>query len=136
MTQFSDLAKENNIDLDDSIIFIRDNDDVLAVNIKYIGIKQRQDTTMGVNFSITPKEAMELVKYFDKFATGEKFYYNISQTGYRPVYYRGLSPIRKEANHEDSSRFNITLMMQPAIVEPEDNYFEPSCDCCDFCHIE
>lgn len=135
MTQFNDLAIENNIDLNECVIFVKDDNQVLAVNTRNVGIKQRQDDTMGVNFTITPKETKELENFFNKFSTGEKFYFNISQTGYRPVYYRGLSPITKKVSTGEEA-FMITLFMQKAIVEPDDSYFEPTCECCEFCHID
>ena len=50
MVQFNDLAIENNINLDECVIFVKDNNQVLAVNTRNVGIKQRQDDTMGVNF--------------------------------------------------------------------------------------
>ena len=115
---------------------MRGEDDILAVDITNAGIRQRSDDTMGFTFSITPKQALALEEYFNRFATGEKFYFDISQTGYRPVYYRGLSPMTKEVSSEYHPKFNITLFAQKAIVEPEDSYFEPSCACCEFCHID
>ena len=136
MSDFNDLAYENNIDLDDCIIFVKDNDQVLAVDIKNVGIRQRQDDTMGVNFTLTPQKTKELENFFSMFVSGEKFYFNISQTGYRPVYYRGLSPITKKVSSSDDAIFMITLLMQKAIVAPDDSYFEPTCECCRFCHID
>ena len=96
MTELSDIAKENEVNLENCVVFIRGNDDILAVDISNAGIRQRSDDTMGFTFSITPKQALKLEEYFNKFTTGEKFYFDISQTGYRPVYYRGLSPMTKE----------------------------------------
>ncbi len=136
MTQLNDVARENDVSLEDCVVFIRGNDDILAVDINNLGIKQRSDDTMGFVFSITPKQALDLEKFFSQFATGEKFYFNISQTGYRPIYYRGLSPMTKEVSVEYEPKFNITLLAQKAIVVPDDNYFEPTCDCCKFCHID
>ena len=135
MTGLNDIAKENEVNLDDSMIFVRGNDDILSVDIANVKIRQRSDDTMGITFSITPKQALSLEEFFNKFATGEKFYFNISQTGYRPVYYRGLSPITKEVSEEYQPNFNVTLFAQKAIVVPDDNYFEPTCECCEFCHI-
>jgi hypothetical protein len=91
---------------------------------------------MGFTFSIAPKQALKLEEYFNRFTTGEKFYFDISQTGYRSVYYRGLSPMTKEVSNEYHPKFNITLFAQKAIVEPEDSYFAPTCSCCEFCHID
>lgn len=136
MSQFNDLAMKNNIDLDDCIIFVHGNDEILAVNVRNVGIRQRQDDTMGVNFEISPAKTKELENFFTSFANGEKFYYNISQTGYRPVYYRGLSSVTRKVSSTSEDIFRITLIMQKAIVEPEDSYFEPTCECCKFCHIE
>ena len=107
----------------------------MAVDIANAGIRQRSDDTMGFTFSISPKQALKLEEYFNKFTTGEKFYFDISQTGYRPVYYRGLSPMTKEISEEYEPKFNITLFAQKAIVEPDDSYFTPTCECCEFCHL-
>lgn len=136
MTDLSDVAKENNVNLEESIVFIRGEDDILSVDVGNVKIRQRSDDTMGFTFSITPKQTLNLEEYFNKFATGEKFYFDISQTGYRPAYYRGLSPIVKEVSGEYEPKFNVTLFAQKAIVEPEDSYFAPTCACCEFCHIE
>lgn len=136
MTELNDIAQENDVNLEECVIFVRGKDDILAVDISNAKIRQRSDDTMGFEFSITPKQALKLEEYFTKFTTGEKFYFNISETGYRPVYYRGLSPINKEVNLENESKFNITLFAQKAIVEPDDSYFAPTCACCEFCHIE
>jgi hypothetical protein len=135
MTELKDIALENDVDLENCVVFVRGEDDILAVDITNAGIRQRSDDTMGFTFSITPKQALALEEYFNRFATGEKFYFDISQTGYRPVYYRGLSPITKEVTNESEPKFNITLFAQKAIVEAEDSYFAPTCACCEFCHI-
>ena len=136
MTDLKDIARENDVDLENCVVFVRGEDDILAVDISNAGIKQRSDDTMGFTFSISPKQALKLVEFFDKFTTGEKFYFDISQTGYRPVYYRGLSPLSKEVSEEYESKFNITLFAQKAIVEAEDSYFAPTCAGCEFCHID
>ena len=135
MTNLDDVAQDNNVNLDDSVVFVKGTDDILSVDINSVGIKQRADDTMGVRFSLTPKQTKELEGFFSKFQNGEKLYFNISQTGYRPVYYRGLSPITKEVSREYESKFNVTLFLQKAIMVPDDNYFEPTCECCQFCHI-
>lgn len=136
MTDLNDIAMEQNVNLEECVVFVRGNDDILAVDISNAGIRQRSDDTMGFTFLITPKQALAVEEYFNKFATGEKFYFDISQTGYRPVYYRGLSPMTKEVSKEYEPKFNITLFAQKAIVVPDDSYFEPACECCEFCHID
>ena len=135
MAGLSDVAENNNVNLEESVVFIKGDDNILSVDINSVGIKQRADDTMGVRFSLSPKQTKELEKFFKEFQNGEKFYFNISQTGYRPVYYRGLSPITKEVSSEYDSKFNVTLFMQKAIAVPDDSYFEPTCECCKFCHI-
>ena len=136
MVDLKDIAKENDVDLENCVVFVRGNDDILAVDISNAGIRQRSDDTMGFTFSIYPKQALALEEYFNRFTTGEKFSFDISQTGYRPVYYRGVSPMTKEVSTEEDSKFKITLFAQKAIVEPDDSYFAPTCACCEFCHIE
>ena len=135
MIKLDDVARDNDVNLDESVVFVKGREDILSVDINSLGIMQRSDDTMGVKFSLTPKQTKELEKFFSKFQNGEKFYFNISRTGYRPVYYRGLSPITKEVSQEYESKFNVTLFMQKAIAVPDDNYFEPTCECCEFCHI-
>ena len=75
MTDLVDVARENDVDLENCVVFVRGNDDILAVDISNAGIKQRSDDTMGFTFSISPKEALALEEYFNRFATGEKFYF-------------------------------------------------------------
>ena len=135
MTELNDIARENDVNLDESIVFVKGNDDILAVGVDSVRIRQRSDDTMAFIFSIFPKEALKLEEFFNKFNNGEKFYFDITQTGYRPVYYRGLSAVNKEISQEYESKFNIMLFAQKAIVEAEDSYFEPTCACCEFCHI-
>ena len=79
MTNLDDVAQDNNVNLEDSVVFVKGNDDILSVDINSIGIKQRADDTMGVRFSLTPKQTKELENFFSKFQNGEKFYFNISQ---------------------------------------------------------
>lgn len=99
MVELKDIAQENDVDLENCVVFVRGKDDILAVDITNAGIRQRTDGTMGFTFSIAPKQALKLEEYFNRFTTGEKFYFDISQTGYRPVYYRGLSPMTKEVSN-------------------------------------
>ena len=135
MVELKDIAQENEVDLENCVVFVRGKEDILAVDISNAGIRQRSDDTMAFTFSLNPKQALKLEEYFTKFATGEKFYFDISQTGYRPLYYRGLSTITKEISKEYDAKFNITLFAQKAIVEPDDSYFAPTCACCEFCHL-
>lgn len=109
MVDLKDIAQENDVELENCVVFVRGREDILAVDIFNAGIRQRSDDTMAFTFSLAPKQALKLEEYFGKFATGEKFYFDISQTGYRPVYYRGLSPITKEVSKEYDAKFNVTL---------------------------
>ena len=135
MSVLNDLSVRENINLDECIVFTKHNGDSLAVNIKYVSIKQRQDKLMGVNFSLLPKQVKQLEEFFSNVNVGELFYYDISQTGIIPVNYRGLSKIIKKRSTQSESIFEITLLIQPAQNMPRDNYFNPSCDCCTLHHI-
>ena len=64
MSQLDDLAQKENVNLDECIVFTKDSGDFLAVNIKYVGIKQRQDRLMSVNFSMSPKQVKQLDEFF------------------------------------------------------------------------
>ena len=57
MTELKDIAKEYDVDLENCVVFIRGNDDILAVDITNAGIRQRSDDTMGFTFSISPKQS-------------------------------------------------------------------------------
>ena len=135
MSELDDLALKENVNLDECIVFTKDGGDILAVNVKYVGIKQRQDKLMSVNFSLSPKQALKLDEFFSGLNSGEMFYYDISQTGNIPVNYRGLSNVTKKASTDADSIFEISLIMQPAQSMPKDNYFDPSCSCCTLHHI-
>ena len=135
MADLVNLAKNENVNLEDCIVFSKDNGDYLAVNVKYIGIKQRQDKLMSVNFSMYPKQVKQLEEFFSALNNGERFFYNISQTGYIPVSYRGLSKVVKKASTIPESVFQISLIMQPAQSMPKDNYFDSTCGCCTLHHI-
>ena len=135
MAELKDIAKENKVDLNDCILFVRGESDILAADISHAGIKQRSDGIMAINFSLLPKEALQLEEYFSNFESGEKFFYDISQTGFRPAYYRGLSSMTKEISFEEEAKFNITLYSEKAEAEADDSYFEPTCEGCQFCCI-
>ena len=135
MYELNDLALKEDINLFDCIVFTKDNGDVLAVNTKYVGIKQRQDKLMGVNFTMSPKQVKQLEEFFSDVNNGEMFYYDISQTGSIPVNYRGLSKVTKKVSNEIDALFEVSLIMQPAQNMPKDNYFDPTCGCCSLHHI-
>ena len=85
MTQLKEIVKKENINLDEYVTFVTDNQEVLAANVKYVKIKQRQDHLMGITFNINPKQPKDVNEFFDSLTSGERIYYNISQTGYIPV---------------------------------------------------
>ena len=80
MSLLNDLAEKENINLDECIVFTKDGGDSLAVNTRYIGIRQRQDKLMSVNFSMSPRQVKQLDEFFADLNSGELFYYDISQT--------------------------------------------------------
>lgn len=135
MSELNDLAFRENVNLDDCIVFAKDNGDILAINVRYVGIKQRQDKMMGVNFSMSPAQVKKLEEFFSTLNSGELFFYDISQTGYRPVNYRGLSRVTKKVSNDIDTLFEVSLMMQPAYDLPKDSYFDPTCGCCSLHHI-
>ena len=135
MSDLIDLALQENIDLYECIVFTKDNGDILAVNTRYVGIKQRQDKLMSVNFTMSPKQVKQLEEFFSDVNTGAMFYYDISQTGNIPVNYRGLSKVTKKVTNNPDALFEVSLIMQPAQNMPKDNYFDPTCGCCTLHHI-
>lgn len=135
MSELNNLAQKENINLDDCIVFTKDGGDILAVNIAYVGIKQRQDKMMGVNFSISPKKVKELEEFFSDLTDGQLLFYNISQTGHIPVNYRGLSTVSKKISTDPEAVFQISLLVEPAQDMPKQSYFDPTCECCTLHHI-
>ncbi|MBR0270435.1 MAG: hypothetical protein IJQ68_00345 [Methanobrevibacter sp.] len=132
MSDLKDLAKNENVNLDDCIVFTKDGGDALAVNIAYVGIKQRQDKLMSVNFSMSPQKVKQLDEFFSDVNSGALFYYDISQTGSIPVNYRGLSNVTKKVSNNPDAIFEVSLLMQTAQNVPKDSYLDPTCDCCSF----
>lgn len=130
MSQLNDLAKKENINLDECIVFTKDGSDILAVNTRYVTIRQRQDKLMGVNFSMSPQQVKQLDEFFSDVSSGALFYYDISQTGNIPVNYRGLSNVTKKRSTDSDAIFEVSLMMQAAQNVPKDSYLDPTCDCC------
>ena len=53
MTDLNDIAKENDVNLENSVVFVRGEDDILSVDLFNASIKQKSDDTMGFTFSIT-----------------------------------------------------------------------------------
>ena len=47
MTELTDIAQENDVDLENCVVFVRGNDDILAVDISNAGIRQRSDDTIS-----------------------------------------------------------------------------------------
>ena len=94
-------------ELTDCIIFIKKNYRVLAVDINNFSVRQRDEDSIDFIFSTTPNDIGVIEKFFTKFYSGEKIYYNISKTGFRAVHFKGISFINKIIG--DSVRYNITL---------------------------
>ena len=135
MSELNDLALKENVDLDECIVFTKDGGNSLAVNVKYVGIRQRQDKLMSVNFTMSPKQVKQLEEFFSNLNNGDMFYYDISRTGIIPVRYRGLSNVTKKASKQADLAFEVSLIMQPAQSMPKDNYFDSTCACCTLHHI-
>ena len=75
-------------------------------------------------------------EFFSSLTSGERIFYNISQTGYIPVNYRGMLPISKNVTNNPEETFSVTIMVDPAIDIPKDTYQEPTCENCIFHHIK
>ena len=135
MSELNDLALRENINLDECIVFVKDGRDNLAVNVDFVGIKQRQDKLMGVNFTMSPKQVKQLDEFFSDVHAGELLYYDISRTGFIPVNYRGLSNVTRKVSTDSDAIFEVTLLIEPAHNVPRDNYFAPTCACCSLHHI-
>lgn len=119
MYELDDLALKENVNLFDCIVFTKDDGNILAVNTKYVGIKQRQDKLMGVNFTMSPKQVKQLEEFFSNVNNGEMFFYDICQTGNIPVNYRGLSKVTKKVSNDPDALFEVSLIMQPAQNMPK-----------------
>ena len=65
MVDLNDIAVENDVNLEDCVVFVRGNDDILAVDISNAGIRKRSEDTMGFTFLITPKQALKLEDFFN-----------------------------------------------------------------------
>ena len=62
-------------------------------------------------------------------------YGNISNTGFVPVNFRGLSPVVEPSPDRDVI-FSMSLLLDPVKNVPKDSYYDPTCGTCPFHHID
>ena len=105
--------KDEDVNLEDYITFQKENGESLAVNIKYVGIKQRQDHLLSMNFHTLPKFLKEIIDFFDDVGDVGNLAYNISNTGFVPVNFRGLSPVVREPSPDRDVIFSMSLLLDP-----------------------
>ena len=82
MVSMNDIFLKENMNLDEYLILTREKGDVLAIKTKYIGIKQRQDRMMSINFNVSPPQMKEIEGFFEGTNDFDTLYYDISQTGF------------------------------------------------------
>ena len=128
--------KDEDVNLEDYITFQKENGESLAVNIKYVGIKQRQDHLLSMNFPTLPKFLKEIIDFFDDVGDVGNLAYNISNTGFVPVNFRGLSPVVREPSPDRDVIFSMSLLLDPVKNVPKDSYYDPTCGTCPFHHID
>ncbi|MDD4594629.1 hypothetical protein ACA135_04810 [Methanobrevibacter acididurans] len=128
--------KDEDVDLENYITFQKENGESLAVNIKYVGIKQRQDHLLSMNFHTLPKFLKEIIDFFDDVGDVGNLAYNISNTGFVPVNFRGLSPVVREPSPDRDVIFSMSLLLDPVKNVPKDSYYDPTCGTCPFHHID
>ena len=124
------------MNLDDYITIQKENGESLAVNIKYVGLKQRQDHLLSMNFHTLPKFLKEIIDFFDDVGDVGNLAYNISNTGFVPVNFRGLSPVVREPSPDRDVIFSMSLLLDPVKNVPKDSYYDPTCGTCPFHHID
>lgn len=136
MESMNDIFLKEDMNLDEYLILTREEGNILAVKTKYIGIKQRQDRMMSINFNVSPPQMKEIESFFDGINDFDTLYYNISQTGFVPVNFRGLSSVTRNVGADDDTMFSLSILLEPTNLVPKDSYIEPTCDCCVFHHIK
>jgi hypothetical protein len=134
--QTTQKIEDANINLEDYVTFQKDSGDTLAVNMKYIGVKQRQDHLMSFNFHLLPKKMKEIIDFFDDVNNVGNLAYDIAKTGFVPVNFRGLSPVVREPSPDRDVIFSMSLLLEPVKELPKDTYFDPTCGSCPFHHID
>ena len=130
------ILKDEDVNLEDYVAFQKASGDTLAVNIKYVGIKQRQDHLMSFNFHALPIHLKEIIQFFDDVDNVGDLAYDISKTGYVPVNFRGLSPVVREPNSDREVMFSMSLVLELVKAEAKESYFDPTCGNCPFHHID
>ncbi len=126
-----EIVKKENIALEDYVSFQKDNGDILAINTNYVKIKQRQDKLMGFTINATPKYIKEIIEYFDDVNNVGELKYNISNTGFVPVNFRGLTPVKIQPQSQTENKFKISLLFEPVKYQ-KDTYEDSCCDTCVF----
>lgn len=128
---FEEIIKRENINLENYITFQKDNGEILAINTDYIKIKQRQDKLMSFTVNATPKYMKEITEYFDDVNNVGELRYNISNTGFIPINFRGITPIKIKPNSETENKFVMSLLFEPVKYQ-KDTYETPTCETCIF----
>lgn len=126
-----EIIKKENINLEDYVTFQKDNGETIAINTNYIKIKQRQDKLMSFIINATPKHIKEIIPYFDDVNNVGELKYNISDTGFIPVNFRGLTPIKIQPQSQTENKFKISLLFEPVKYQ-KDTYEDSCCDTCIF----
>lgn len=132
----NDIFLKENMNLDEYLILTREKGDVLAIKTKYIGIKQRQDRMMSINFNVSPPQMKEIEGFFEGTNDFDTLYYDISQTGFVPVNFRGMSSVTRNVGADNDTIFSLSILLEPISDVPKDSYIEPVCECCVFHHIQ
>lgn len=128
---FDEIIKKENINLEDYVTFQKDNGETIAINTDYVKIKQRQDKLMGFTINATPKHIKEIIKYFDDVNNVGELKYNISNTGFIPINFRGLTPVKIQPQSQTENKFKISLLFEPVKYQ-KDTYEDSCCDTCIF----
>ena len=87
--------------------------DVLAIKTKYIGIKQRQDRMMSINFNVSPPQMKEIEGFFEGTNDFDTLYYDISQTGSIPINFRGMSSVTRNVGADNDTIFSLYILLEP-----------------------
>lgn len=121
------------VDFGENIKFTKDTGEVLEINQEYVGIKSREDNIMSVNFRVPAQDAQVIKHYFSLFGMIEPLKMDICDTGDRPVFFRGISPIlEKNENGKEYSFIALTLQESIKTVDQRE---EELCHECTGCGI-
>jgi len=98
-------------EISENIIFKRNSGEKIEVPQKFVGLKNKQNGLLAVNFRTPPEKIDDIKTFFVGFRSSEPLTYDIGNTGKVKCYFKGISPLLKQTSETglEYSFLSVTL---------------------------